>query len=332
MALIQEVKDGKLVDQKNDPANKKKEATNEMGQDQFLQLLVAQMQYQDPLEPTSNTEWVAQMATFSMVESLNGMKAAMTEQSAYELVGKYVLIQDGDKFVKGKVDYITKQNGETVLAVDDKFYTLDKLDTIADKEYFEGSVQANELHEMIQLLPSEENLTALDDGLVKSAREAYDKLSDSQKAFVDDEDMSKLTALETKMDALKATYFTGKVKQLPSAQEIENAEGETLAGYEEKIKEARAYYDDMTERQKKNVTEGVLGILTDREEALKKAQANGTDDKNADPNDVSSILQKILEEIQKQAVTTAGTEDKKDGESDAQDDQTENPDQQNQAS
>ena len=31
----------------------------------FLQLLVAQMQYQDPLEPTDNTQYIAQMATFT---------------------------------------------------------------------------------------------------------------------------------------------------------------------------------------------------------------------------------------------------------------------------
>lgn len=302
MALIQEVKDGKVVEQKNDPANKKKEATNEMGQDQFLQLLVAQMQYQDPLEPTSNTEWVAQMATFSMVESLNGMKTVMTEQSAYDLVGKYVLIQDGDNYVKGKVDYITKQNGETVLSVNDKFYTLDKLDTIADQEYYEGSVQANELHDMIQLLPTEENLTALDDGLVKSAREAYDKLSDSQKEFVEQEDIDKLTALETKMEALKATYFTGKVKQLPTTKEIEQVSGEKLDEFADQIKEAREYYDGMTERQKKKVADDVLKRLDECEKALEKAQKDaGKDDaEDQEPGvgDVASILEKILAEIQ----------------------------------
>ena len=118
MALIQEVKDGKIVDGTSDTAaassGKKKNVGNEMGQDQFLQLLVAQMQYQDPLEPTSNTEWVAQMATFSMVESLNNMQQAFDKQSANALVGKYVLINDGDNgFVRGKVDFITKEDGKT---------------------------------------------------------------------------------------------------------------------------------------------------------------------------------------------------------------------------
>lgn len=190
MAIIQEVKDGRFVEDASESSStgkgsKKKNVDNTMGQDQFLQLLVAQMQYQDPLEPTSNTEWVAQMATFSMVESLNNMQTAFDKQSANSLVGKYVFINDGDNgYVKGKVDFITKQDGKTKLSVGDKLYDLDQLDTVSDEEYFQGAVLANDLHKMIQLLPSENNLTVSDAGLVKSAREEYDKLTETQKQFV----------------------------------------------------------------------------------------------------------------------------------------------------
>ena len=42
---------------------KKKSSGAELGKDAFLQLLTTQLQYQDPLEPTSNTEYVAQLAS-----------------------------------------------------------------------------------------------------------------------------------------------------------------------------------------------------------------------------------------------------------------------------
>ena len=45
--------------------------------DQFMQLLVAQMKYQDPLEPTSNTEYIQQYATFSELEQMQNMSQNM---------------------------------------------------------------------------------------------------------------------------------------------------------------------------------------------------------------------------------------------------------------
>jgi flagellar basal-body rod modification protein FlgD len=44
--------------------------SQELGKEEFLQLLVTQLQNQDPLEPMSNTEFVAQLAQFSGVEQL----------------------------------------------------------------------------------------------------------------------------------------------------------------------------------------------------------------------------------------------------------------------
>ena len=47
------------------------EPSNELGQSAFLELMIAQLENQDPLSPQENTEFIAQLAQFSSVESLD---------------------------------------------------------------------------------------------------------------------------------------------------------------------------------------------------------------------------------------------------------------------
>ena len=72
---------------KNDKSNSSLDVND------FLQLLVAQMQYQDPLEPTDNTQYIAQMATFTQVEATTEMGNKVEQQMASSLVGKSVIMK-----------------------------------------------------------------------------------------------------------------------------------------------------------------------------------------------------------------------------------------------
>ena len=107
------VENGKV---KTTTSKKSDESNNgTMGYDQFLTLLCAEMQYQDPLEPTSNTEYVAQLATFSQLEAMLGMQDTQKNEMANNLVGKYVILKVSDEttgktsYVDGKVDYVMYQ-------------------------------------------------------------------------------------------------------------------------------------------------------------------------------------------------------------------------------
>jgi len=57
-------------------------ANDQIGKMQFLQLLTTQLQYQDPLSPMENTEFVAQLAMFSQLESTSSMEAAMQRMAS----------------------------------------------------------------------------------------------------------------------------------------------------------------------------------------------------------------------------------------------------------
>lgn len=52
---------------------------NELDQDAFLKLMLAQLRHQDPLEPVDNTEFVAQTAQFSTVTGINAMRESLSE-------------------------------------------------------------------------------------------------------------------------------------------------------------------------------------------------------------------------------------------------------------
>ena len=117
MSLIAGVEDGKIIPSASQ--NSLSGANNAMDKDAFLQLLVAQMKYQDPLQPTSNTEYISQYAQFSQVEQMQSMSASMDLQRASELVGKEVYVRttgiNGDtQYIQGKVDYVVYENGKVI--------------------------------------------------------------------------------------------------------------------------------------------------------------------------------------------------------------------------
>ena len=124
MAIIQEVKNGQFIESVTTAKDTQK--SNDLGYDQFLQILCAEMQYQDPLNPTSNTDYIAQMATFTQVESMLNMQNTMTSSQANDLVGKYVIMKvtsstTGEvNYASGNVDYVLHQNGKTFLSIGDE--------------------------------------------------------------------------------------------------------------------------------------------------------------------------------------------------------------------
>jgi flagellar basal-body rod modification protein FlgD len=55
----------------NKKANEAAKGSDELGQKAFLQLMITQLEHQDPLSPQENGEFIAQLAQFSSVESLD---------------------------------------------------------------------------------------------------------------------------------------------------------------------------------------------------------------------------------------------------------------------
>ncbi|MCR5346971.1 MAG: flagellar hook assembly protein FlgD [Fretibacterium sp.] len=77
-------------------------ATNDLGKDAFLKLLIAELSNQDPLNPMEDREFISQMATFSSLEQMQNMNKTMESMaeankfSAVSYIGKAVAFTQGE--------------------------------------------------------------------------------------------------------------------------------------------------------------------------------------------------------------------------------------------
>lgn len=118
----------------------KQRGSSELGKDEFLKLLVTQLQNQDPLNPQDDTDFIAQLAQFSSLEQMTNMNTTMSNTSAYSLVGKNVIVSSTDSTgvtteVTGVVDYVEMKNGDAYLSIDGKTYSIDDLVKVMDTTY-----------------------------------------------------------------------------------------------------------------------------------------------------------------------------------------------------
>lgn len=118
---------------------------NETGtftQGDFLKVLVAQLKYQDPLSPTNDKEFMAQMAQFSSLEQMVNLNNNFSKMyyllgigfdsvNAFNLVGKYVEIQTGDQIISGLVDKVLQKKGEFFVEVNSKEYKLTEIISVS---------------------------------------------------------------------------------------------------------------------------------------------------------------------------------------------------------
>ncbi|MBP1763166.1 MAG: flgD [Firmicutes bacterium] len=103
-----------------------------LGKNDFLNLLVTQLRYQDPTKPMDDTQFISQMAQFSSLEQMQNMTAAMQTTQATSMIGKVVSWSKDGKENSGIVKTILVSNGETQLLIDDQKVDLSKVTSITN--------------------------------------------------------------------------------------------------------------------------------------------------------------------------------------------------------
>jgi flagellar basal-body rod modification protein FlgD len=107
--------------------------TNDLGKEDFLKLLVAQLTHQDPTSPMQDTEFVSQLATYSSLEqqmtmnknleTLIASNNATTAAAAMSLIGSVVgFTNDNGELQMGQVLFLDIVGGEVNLFLTDGTY------------------------------------------------------------------------------------------------------------------------------------------------------------------------------------------------------------------
>jgi|GEM_PF-3444954 len=137
---------------------------------------------------------------------------------------------------------------------------------VAKLEAAESALEVLEASKTIEDLPSADQITLDDKEEIIAAREAYEALSDEEKAKVNPGLVEKLEAAESALEVLEASKT---IEDLPSADQI------TLADKEEIIA-AREAYEALSDEEKAKVNPGLVGKLEAAESALEVLEASKT--------------------------------------------------------
>ncbi len=225
------VKNGEIVTSasQNSLGEKKTDSTG-MDKDAFLQLLVAQMKYQDPLEPTSNTEYIAQYAQFSQVEALNNMSTTMELSRYSSYVGKEVIIETSDSSgnsnqIKGYVDYVTFEEGKAYFSIEGNLYAAEDMVTVISNEYSNAENIADTIAKTIKNLPGVDSISIDANGsTILNLSSLYSSLSDYEKKFISDDDVKAINQYVSKLNELVAqANYEAEMKAKKEAEEAEAA-------------------------------------------------------------------------------------------------------------
>ncbi|MGL1894696.1 MAG: flagellar hook assembly protein FlgD [Spirochaetaceae bacterium] len=123
----------------NKALNKGQVKSQDMGKDEFLKILITQLQNQDPTKPMEDKEFISQMAQFSSLEQMTNLNSEFSNlasklsgSQAVTLLGKNVTISDlAGNQITGRVEAVT--GGEKPqLQVNNRLYDYSDIDKVTE--------------------------------------------------------------------------------------------------------------------------------------------------------------------------------------------------------
>lgn len=126
----------------------KNPSNNALDKDAFLKLLVTQFQYQDPLNPVDDKQFIAQMAQFTALEQMQNLNTSYSKSQAFSMIGRMVEAVIVDPYAStketifGTVNSVSMKNGVPYLMIGAKEVSLDDV-TKVGKDVITDSINNN---------------------------------------------------------------------------------------------------------------------------------------------------------------------------------------------
>ncbi|OGH94729.1 MAG: hypothetical protein A2039_01405 [Candidatus Melainabacteria bacterium GWA2_34_9] len=115
--------------------------TSELGQDAFLQLLMAQMKNQDPLNPTDSSQFMSQQAQFTQISELQKLNKSLASSNqimqASSLIGKNVSLidpNDAEKTILGTVSEAKINSTGASVIVNGNEYSINSILSVKEAD------------------------------------------------------------------------------------------------------------------------------------------------------------------------------------------------------
>lgn len=102
------------------PAASPENPNSVLGQNDFLKLMIAQLQAQNPLEPANGNEYVTELAQFTQLEQTTNLASASELSSAVQLIGHTVSYSDPSTgaTATGKVESVQSTTSGPTLTIE----------------------------------------------------------------------------------------------------------------------------------------------------------------------------------------------------------------------
>jgi flagellar basal-body rod modification protein FlgD len=221
-----------IIEEQEKKAKSGTRNTGELGKDDFLKLLITQVQNQDPMNPQSDTDFIAQMAQFSALEQMQNLNTSFSYSMGFSMLGKYISAEITDdegnvSYVNGLVESVRMSSGKVVAMVNGKEVPIEKISQVSDTQ-IGGSGDVTDYSGIIGLL-TKAYVTNLDgkkgtiEGIIASVKKEKDGVYlylDEVDLKPEDLDLSAYGDIQGYVNAMTGREITVKYKDADTGLEF----------------------------------------------------------------------------------------------------------------